>query len=342
MSNGKLVDFASRWNKKSKTPVVFDPNNIILQPGSISLDIPALDTILGGGIPRGRTTVLIGEPSSGKTLLSQLIIAASQRNGGNAIFFDAEHTFDPKWFSLTGVDTSAERLAVVRPRSLEQAFDMIVDALSIVKPDVLVLDSIPSLVPAVQMKADMEKQDFRGVHPRKITEGVAKATQYNDSTALVFINQLRTAMNVTFGNPESMPGGRGLRHHASLIIRVRRGKWLTSAPDVAEEGMEAFTSLEEDKDAERIGFMLKLRTDKSKIAAPWQSCEIKFYFTGKVDPLGSLIHLAIMRGVIQSAQGYYELPGIERKVHGFSAVEELLRVDDGVKNELVRLVKEAV
>ncbi|KKK92394.1 hypothetical protein LCGC14_2703390, partial [marine sediment metagenome] len=280
MSDDTLEAWGQRWNTKAKADVAFSPEDALLNPTSIEMGIPALDLMLGGGIPRGRTSMFFGEPSTGKTLLAQRVIAAAQKQGGRAMF----------------------------------------DGLETVRPEVMVVDSIPALVPQAMLEAEMEKQDFRGLAARKITEGVAKATQYNQTTALIFINQLRTDLGKTFGNPEKLPGGKALKFHVSLIVRVRRGQWLTEA-DVAEDEMpDLDTVLESDKEPKRIGFMLRLRTEKNKLAPPEQSTSIKFYFNGRVDPMGSLVHLAIQRGVIEGTRGYYEVPGVDGKVHGFSAV----------------------
>jgi recombination protein RecA len=337
-----LEAFGKRWNKKARSEVAFEPEAKVLNPDAIPLDIPAVDLMLGGGMPRGRTSIFIGEPSSGKTLLAQLTIAAAQRRGGRAMFFDIERTYDAKWFALTGVDTSPERLIVARPRSLEQGFDMVVDALESVRPDVIVVDSIPAMVPKAMMldkrgkRVEMAESDFRGLTARKITEGVAKVTQYNQTTALVFINQLRINMGVTFGNPESMPGGKGLKFYASLIMRVRRGKWLNTATEGREEFDEdGFATLEDDKEARRIGFMLRLRTEKNKCAPPWQDCDLKFFFDGAIDPMGSLIHLAVQSGVIEVTGSYYKLPGLDKKLQGLGAVEKAIRADEELKDRLV-------
>ena len=333
-----LDAFGKRWNKRAKVNVAFEPEAEELSPGSIPLDIPAVDLMLGGGMPLGRTSIFIGEPSSGKTLLAQLVIAAAQKQGGKALFFDIERTYDAKWFALTGVDTSPDKLMVVRPRTLEQTFDMVIDALEKVQPEVIVVDSVSALVPEAMLKAAMEDKDFQGLAARKTTEGIKKCTAYNQATVLIFINQLRVTMGVVYGNPESMPGGKAIRFHASLILRVRRGKWLT---DVAQKmGEEEFTSMEESKDSARIGFMLRLRTEKSKVSTPWQSCELKFFFNGTVDPLGSLIHLAIQRGVIVPTGSYYKVLDLPEKIHGLGRVEKLIREDDTLKNELVRKIKE--
>ncbi|KKL19532.1 hypothetical protein LCGC14_2464500, partial [marine sediment metagenome] len=210
------------------------------------------DLMLGGGIPRGRTTVFIGEEQSGKTLLSQLAIAAAQRQGGIAMFFDIERTFDAKWFARTGVDLDPEKLIVVHPENLEQGFDMVVDALIKVKPDIIVMDSVSAMVPKDVLKVTMEEKDFRGLDAKKITAGIKKATQYNQDTALIIINQLRVNMGVVYGNPESQPGGKGLKFHTSLRVRVRRGAKLTTATEDGERDEDGFL-LSDDKDARELG-----------------------------------------------------------------------------------------
>lgn len=325
-----LQEFARGWNKKGAS-VAFDPNDKLLNPDPIPLGIVELDRILAGGIPRGRTTLLIGEPSSGKTLLAQIIIRAAQHQSENSkcIFIDAEHTFDARWFEMTGVDVDPEHLVVIRPEHMEQSFDIVSDALLKYDPDVIVIDSLASLVPRDVMNATMTEKDFRGLDARKITAGVKKNTTENKRTALVFIQQMRTDLSVVRGNPEAIPGGKGLKHWSSAIIRCRRGKWLTDK-GIGIEGLDMI-SLDEDVEARRIGFMLRLRVEKSKVGAPFQECEVKAYFSGAVDTLSSLVHMAIARGIITASGSWYLIPGSEKKIQGIDAVEEIVRSDAVVR-----------
>ncbi len=335
VTTDNLEAFGKRWNKQTGSDVVFDPRDAILNPDVVPLGIPAVDLMLGGGMPRGRTTVFIGEEQSGKTLLSQLTIAAAQRAGGTAMFFDIERTYDAKWFEMTGVDTGPDKLRVVRPENLEQGFDMVVDALKTVKPDVIVMDSVSAMVPKNVLKVTMEEKDFQGLEARKITAGVKKVTLYNQTTVLIVINQLRMLMGVVYGNPESQPGGKGLKFHTSLRIRTRRGAKLTTATENGKLDEDGFL-LSDDKEARQLGFVMRLRVEKNKCAPiDWEGCDVKFFFDGTVDSTGSLISLAARRGVIDAAGGYYTLPGVDKKVHGLGAVERLVRDDEDLRNRLI-------
>ena len=333
-----LEEFGKRLDKEAKAKVAFHPDDEIFALPDIPLGIPAIDAMFGGGIPRGKTCILYGDESSGKTLLSQLIIAAAQKEGGNAVFLDIEHTYDPKWFRLTNVQTDdVNKLLIVRPRNLEHAFDLMHKTLIEEQPDVLVLDSIAFLVAQRIMETKMEDSDNMGLEARKITQGIKKLTSINVRTAFIVINQVRMQLGVVFGNPETMPGGKALRNAASLIVRLRRGKWLTDAS--AEAGEEDMSiSLDDKKDSARTGFMLKLRVEKSKVSAPWQEAELKSYFDGTIDPLGSLINMAIRKGLITGKAGYYSVLGDETKIHGMNNLENMIREDEDLKAKLTEMV----
>lgn len=328
-----LADFQKKWNRGNKQSVVLDANDELLNPDPIPTGIIALDEILNGGIPRGRIVQFIGEPGAGKTLLSQVIIKSVQQAGGTTLFVDVEHAYDPKWFALTGIDVNdPDTLMIIRPISLEQTFDMIDDALTSIQPDLIVLDSVGAMVPQDMMKAEMTKQDFRGLGARKITEGIKKIVASNQKTAIIVINQLRMQLGVTYGNPETLPGGYALRHASSAVIRARRGKWLTDAHALDSD----------DADAARIGYELRVRVERSKITAPFQEIKVKVYFTGEVDPISSLVHLAIQRGVIEHSGGaWYMVTGVDKKLNGLAQVEAQLKDDDDLLEKVTQQTRNA-
>ncbi|ATB50656.1 ATPase domain-containing protein [Corallococcus macrosporus] len=52
-----------------------------------ALGIPGLDTMLSGGVPQGSTTILLGPPGSGKTLLGLNFLAEGARRGERVHYF---------------------------------------------------------------------------------------------------------------------------------------------------------------------------------------------------------------------------------------------------------------
>jgi recombination protein RecA len=317
---------------------IFDPEDPRLQPNILPTDLDSLDLILGGGIRRGRTTMIYGVESSGKTLLTQVIIAASQRRGGVCFFVDAERTFDPNWFKLTGVDTDPAKLLIGRPMSTEHTFDMVEGALK-AKYDVVVLDSVAAMVSQAAMDAKMVDKDFQGWDARKITQGVKKCNLVNESSAFIIINQMRSALGVTYGNPETIPGGRALRHAASVSLRLRRGAWVLDKE--VDGDVPTFTSVDDSPETKRVGFRMRIRAEKNKTTIPWQETDIRVLFNGNVDALGSLVDLAIKRGVVVLEKGmsFYRVPGHDGLINGRKAVEDHLREDDDAREVVAAAVR---
>lgn len=169
--------------------------------------ILSLDVACGGhGIRRGRIVELFGAESSGKSLISQKVIAACQTHGGLCAYVDMEQTFDVTFAKKLGVQT--DDLIVSQPNSLQTAFKVI-DSLVDVGVDVIVLDSIAALVPEEEMEGDVGKQTvglvarYMSQFLRRINVKLARS-----ESILVAINQTREKVGVMYGSNETTNGGK--------------------------------------------------------------------------------------------------------------------------------------
>ena len=93
--------------------------------------VPVLDARLGGGLPRGQVSEIVGPASSGRTWLAATAIAAATRRGELVALIDTLDRFDPAsappgivWANLLwvrgpslGVSTTATRLSFGRQPS---------------------------------------------------------------------------------------------------------------------------------------------------------------------------------------------------------------------------------
>ena len=333
-----LVDYAKYWNRTGKGDVLaLDPGDSLLDTSFITTGIPTVDEAFGGGIPRGRISMFFGEDSSGKTLLAQLVMAAVHKENGTVIYVDGERTFSREWFATTGVSLDPNRLMILHPRNLEEGFDMIDNALRTVKPDLIVLDSIPSLLPKSHFESEMADKDFRGDTPRKITEGLGRIVPANSGkTAVILINQMRVNPNVMYGSPETLPGGKALRHNTALRVRVRRGGWITDASKDtggivggdSEEG-------ESNSKAKKIGYVLKILVEKNKVSTPFREAEIRFFFTGEMDKLSMLVGQLLEKELITvtSRGGYYRSPLFEGTIQGRDNLNQRIKDDDDLRSQ---------
>jgi recombination protein RecA len=182
----------------------------------------------GGGIPKGRITIVYGPESSGKTNIALKAIAYVQKyfppECNKCVFVDVEHSFDPTWAAKMGVDVEA--LIVVKPAYGEEAID-IVDAL-IRAGDLalMVVDSIAVLVSSKEVQQSVEKFDV-GTSAllvkrmcNKLVIALASEERKNHFPAVILINQTRFKIGVMFGDPETMPGGVAMKFMSALTVRL--------------------------------------------------------------------------------------------------------------------------
>jgi recombination protein RecA len=178
----------------------------VISTGSLALD----DALGIGGYPCGRIIEVYGPESSGKTTLTLHAMRECQRGGGVAAFIDAEHAFDVHYARTVGVDT--ERLLVSQPDSGEQALDIAEMLTRSGAVDMVVIDSVAALTPKAEIEGEMGDAHM-GLQARLMSQALRKLTSvtYKTETTLIFINQLRQKIGVTFGNPETTTGGNALK-----------------------------------------------------------------------------------------------------------------------------------
>ena len=279
-----------------------------ISTGSISIDLA-----LGiGGVPKGRIIEIFGPESSGKTTLALHVIAKAQKAGGEAAFIDAEHALDPSYARALGVDI--ENLLISQP-------DMGDDALSITEllvrsgaVDVVVVDSVAALVPRSEIEGEIGDASV-GVVARLMSQALRKLAGSISKTncVVIFINQLREKIGVTYGNPETTPGGRALKYFSSVRIDVRR--------------IEAIKT-----GTEQIGNRTRAKIVKNKVAPPFREAEFDIIFGEGISRLGELIDLGVKLNLIEKGGAWYTVG--ETRLQGRDNVKEYLKENPAVADEL--------
>jgi recombination protein RecA len=184
--------------------------------------LAALDAALGGGWPRGSISELFGPSSSGKTTLALQSIAHLQRQGAAAAWIDADHTFDPT--HAAGLAVDIERLPIAVPDSAEQAIEMVLRLAASGAVDLIVIDSAAALVPSLELETRFG-DSTRGLQSRVLASGLrrlASVAAKSGATAL-FLNQTRSRMEASGGEPETSAGGPPLKLYAAARVLLWSG-----------------------------------------------------------------------------------------------------------------------
>lgn len=285
--------------------------------GSIALDIATGV----GGIPRGRIVELFGPESSGKTTLALHVIAEAQKNGGVAVFIDAEHALDPRYAEKIGVDT--ERLFISQPDYGEQALEIAESLLSSGAVDVIVVDSVAALVPKDELEGSMEDIHV-GKQARLMSQALRKlkGLAHKANAAVIFINQLREKIGVMYGNPETTPGGRALKFFADMRLDIRK------VGDLKEgDG--------------KVGSRVRVRIVKNKLAPPFQEAEFDVIYGEGICKLCDLIDTATQYGIIKKSGAWYSY-GDVRLGQGRDQVKKFLQENPTLTEEIEKKLREVL
>ncbi|MEE2828336.1 MAG: recombinase RecA [Myxococcota bacterium] len=285
----------------------------VIPSGCLSIDL-ALGV---GGIPRGRVTEIYGPESSGKTTLTLQFIAEAQRAGGVAAFIDAEHALDVGYAAKLGVDVPS--LLVSQPDSGEQGLEITDILVRSGAVDIVVIDSVAALTPRSEIEGDMGDTHV-GLQARLMSQALRKLTAAaaRSHTAIVFINQLRMKIGVTFGSPETTTGGQALKFYSSVRIDIRRIGSIKSGDQVT---------------ANRA----RVKVVKNKVAPPFRQAEVELHFGAGICAAADLIEQGITLGQVQRAGSWFTWGDL--RVQGRDALRLHLRQHP---DDLARLRREVV
>ncbi len=108
----------------------------------ISVGYPEMDRVLGGGLVAGSLTLIGGEPGIGKSTLLLQVSGAIAKNVGPVLYVSGEESIEQVKMRAERLDISGERLYLLAAIEL----DVIVEALNRLKPSLVVVDSIQTVL----------------------------------------------------------------------------------------------------------------------------------------------------------------------------------------------------
>lgn len=268
-----IIKLCNEINKKEGQGSIYTigSKNANLKINRWSTGIEDLDAIIGGGMPEGRVVEIFGPEGSGKTTL--LYHLASMH--AMALDIPIEGTFDADRAKVFG--NRPKQLLVYRAKFGEDAFNKTIKFAKAGIP-LIGIDSVPSLVPKDDAEKVLKSADKDSIEEQRIGGTARLINKYMPmveeiievtGTTLIFINQVRDKMNaMMFGEKTDTPGGRKLKHAASLRIQVARRAWI----EIPNKNPRNSAS------TEKVGFIMKCKVVKSKVCNPMGECEIPCFF----------------------------------------------------------------
>lgn len=336
----------------------FDVNAIIsqLSPGlrkkvSTGSSIPAtefartpsygLNKALAGGFPYGRQCLVWGNKSSGKSSFMMQTIALAQEEGKICAWIDAEMTFSPEWATRLGVDT--EKLIVSTARTMNDMVDIGTELMGL-GVDLIVVDSISALLPAIYFEKDsgkggkdpelkqLENTKQIGAEARDMANAVKMLNYANNRvkpTLLIFISQARNKLGDMY--PTQIPtGGEAVKFYSSTIVKLFSS---ASENQAIKEKISTGDKLIEMNTGRKVRWQI----ENSKTSSAWTEGFYDFYFRGDevgVDSIGDLVDTAESFGILKRGGAWYTLDD-GTKIQGRDAMVARVREDLDLQDALI-------
>lgn len=223
--------------------------------------VPSIDYAIGiGGVPRGTLIEVFGPSASGKTFVALTFSAYAQKQGEKAGYADAEHALQPTFAQLIP-DLDLDELYYTAPRGGEETLEISRRFIQSGEFGIWTVDSVHALVPQAMLDKKIGENTMS-----ELAKLMSNACQVLDhvisdtNTVCIFVNHVKAIPAVTHGKDWFKPGGSALDYYASIALMVRP------------------VALFNDKNGRRIGHTVKVKVEKSKVAAPFASAEFDLFY----------------------------------------------------------------
>lgn len=249
------------------------------------------------------------------------VVAHAQDMDGLCAFIDMEQAWDKDYATKIGVDTDA--LTISQPSCGEEALSILETLVMTRAYDVIIVDSIASLVPQSEIDAAIAGNQQPGTQARMMSSVLRKInpTINASKTCVIFTNQLREKIGIQWGNPETTPGGRAMKFYATLRMEMRPAGKLKDASGI------------------QYGHQVKITLKKNKIAAPYKVAMTELIYGHGFNTLGDIVDLGCQYGIIEKRGAWFSIDG-EQVGQGRNNVMVALDEDpalaDSIKEKILK------
>lgn len=292
-----------------------------------------LNDMLHGGF--AGIVELFGPTGSGKTSLAIEVIALAQQEDPNffAAWLETEGSVTEEILADHGVDLN--RLAFWNQEDVgnaESALDIARAFINDGDIDLLVVNSVAGLAPKTEIEDDLEKQNI-ALTARMLSKffRVSNGPISKNDITVIFINQIRDAVGVMFGDPTTTTGGKALGFYASQRVKMNRNKIQAGDPIKEEDGIK-----------------ISCISWKNRFAGkhnPYTKCVYYATYAHGIDSVIALPQMLLNAGIVRQAGAWWyyedaqgnliEHNGYKCKWKSKNDFLNTLRGDDGLREMLM-------
>jgi len=293
-----------------------------------------LNRALNGGLPYGRQVLIWGSKSSAKSSFCLQTIGMAQKDGKLCAWIDAEMAYDESWAQRMGVDTS--QLIYSQARTINEFVD-VANALMDAGVDLIVIDSITSLLPAIYFEKDsdelksLENTKQIGAESRDFSNAwkmINYANNKTKPTLVIAISQARNNINAMY-TQQQPTGGQATKFYSSTVIKL-------FSSESENQAIKGKIQIGDKLIEEKIGRKVRWELQFSKTSPAFQGGEYDFYFRGDslgLDVIADLVDTAELAGLVDRTGAWYKLDNGE-KIQGRDAFIKYVRENADYQEQL--------
>lgn len=302
---GVLADTLNKKFKASNHKVAYfldgdtdSPSDVKewISTGSTMLDL-AIANRPHGGIPVGRITEITGLEASGKSLLAAHALANTQKKGGLAVYIDTENAISREFLEAIGVNL--KEMLYVPLETVEDIFEAIEGIAETVRKSskdrlvTIIVDSVAGASTKTEMAAEFDKDGWATSKAIVLSKAMRKITNFigRERICLIFTNQLRTRLGVSFGDPYTTSGGKAIAFHSSVRLRLKSIGQIKLKDDNGRE--------------EVFGIKTRSQVIKNRMGPPLRSVDYDIYFDSGIDDYGSWLTMLKDFKLVAQAGAWY-------------------------------------
>lgn len=240
----------------------------------ISSGCKLLDLALGGGWAENRIFNIVGDKSTGKTLLC--IEAAAnfvmKYDQGEVKYREAEQAFDEKYAEALGMPMQNVDFGDTPLDTVEDLFDDLNDVIKRKRkgPVLYLCDSLDALSDRAEMDRDMDKGSYGAEKAKKLSQMFRRLVRDMGRTniTLGIVSQVRDKIGAMFGRKTTRSGGRALDFYASQVLYLAH-------IGIVKKNVSGIRRA--------TGVRIKAHVDKNKVSLAYREAEFNIKFGYGVD-----------------------------------------------------------
>ena len=246
------------------------------------------------------------ESGAGKSTKAILLMIEAQKAYPDKLvaFIDCEQSFDKEYAEKLGLKTDEEFLFFIQPDSANQALDLMLQFISSSLFSIVVLDSVPALVPEQNLNADVG--DVQVASAARLLSNELRRIMIEtkkSNTATVLINQWRANIGFT-GGDKAMPGGQAMKYYPSMTIDLKRKELVKKGDDF-------------------IGMDVQANFIKHRFGAPFTKAVYRLYYGEGIRRSDEAVEVAKDLGIIVG-KGWYTFPISATETERLQGIENVI------------------